>query len=36
MKKNMIDFIYLMSMKVASGRFFLYFREVFEKCVEYI
>ena len=25
-----------MSLKWASGRFFLHFREIFEKCIEYI
>ena len=27
---------YVMSLKVASGRFFFHFREVFEKCIDYI
>ena len=25
-----------MSLKEESGRFFFYFREIFEKCIEYI
>ena len=28
--------IHVMSLKVASGRFFFHFREVFEKCIDYI
>ena len=28
--------IHVMSLKWASGRFFLHFREIFEKCIEYI
>ena len=28
--------IHVMSLKVASGRFFFHFREVFEKCIGYI
>ena len=28
--------IHVMSLKEASGRFFFHFREVFEKCIEYI
>ena len=27
--------IHVMSLKVASGRFFFHFREVFEKCINY-
>ena len=30
------EFVHVMSLKVASGRFFFYFREVFEKCIRYI
>ena len=33
--KNM-SFIHVMSLKVESGRFFFHFREVFEKCIDYI
>ena len=29
-------FIHVMSLKVASRRFFFHFRELSEKCVEYI
>ena len=28
--------IHVMSLKVASGRFFFHFREVFEKSIDYI
>ena len=28
--------IHVLSLKWASGRFFLHFREIFEKCIEYI
>ena len=28
--------IHVMSLKVASGRFFFHFREVLEKCIDYI
>ena len=30
------NIIHVMSLKVASGRFFFHFREVFEKCIDYI
>ena len=29
-------YIHVMSLKEESGRFFFHFREVFEKCIEYI
>ena len=28
--------IHVMSLKVTSGKFFFHFREVFEKCIDYI
>ena len=28
--------IHVMTLKEASGRFFFHFREVFEKCIDYI
>ena len=28
--------IHVMSLKEESGRFFFHFREIFEKCIEYI
>ena len=28
--------IHVMSLKEKSGRFFFHFREIFEKCIEYI
>ena len=33
---ELLDSIHVMSLKPESGRFFLHFREIFEKCKVYI